>query len=93
LLAALLQLYGARKRTGCLGLVFKLLEQVRQHGADLAVGQGRGFVERGHRIFEFLELLELQGVDDGSDVLGGVAAEELLVLALEEGITRAAVFG
>jgi hypothetical protein len=39
-----------------------------------------------------LELLELQGVDEGGGVLRLVAlVEELLVLGLEQGITRAAL--
>lgn len=72
----------AQERTRGLGLVLELLQQVGQHRADLAVGEGRGLVESCDGILELLEALELQCVDDGGDVLGELIAlaKDLLVL-------------
>lgn len=80
-------------RTGCLGLVLELLQQVAEHGADLAVGEGRGLVERGDGALELGELLQLQRLDNGRDILAELIAlaEQLLVLGLEQSITRAAI--
>lgn len=80
-------------RTRCLGLVLELLQQVAEHGADLAVGEGRGFVEGSHGALKLGELLQLQRLDDGRDILAELVAlaEQLLVLGLEQGITRAAM--
>jgi hypothetical protein len=39
---------------GGLGLVLELVEQIGEHGRDLAIGEGGGLVERGDGILEFL---------------------------------------
>lgn len=80
-------------RTRCLSLVLELLQQVAEHGADLAVGEGSSFIERSDGTVELGELLELQRLDNVRDILAELIAlaEELLVLGLEQGITRAAV--
>jgi hypothetical protein len=78
------------ERTGSLGLILELLEQAAEHGADLAVGEGGGLVEGRDGILKLCELLELERVDNGRDVLELLAlGEQLLVLGLEEGIARA----
>jgi hypothetical protein len=80
-------------RTRCLGLVLELLQQVTEHGADLAVGEGGGLVEGSDGAVELGELLQLQRLDDGRDILAELIAlvEQLLVLGLEQSITRAAI--
>lgn len=80
-----------RWRTRCLGLVLELLQQAAEHSADLAVCEGCGLVERSDGIFELGELLQLQRLDDGRDILAELVAlaEQLLVLGLEQSITRA----
>ena len=80
-------------RTGCLGLVLELLQQVAEHGADLAVGEGGGLVEGRDGAVELGELLQLQRLDDGRDILAERIAlvEQLLVLGLEQSIARAAI--
>ena len=80
-------------RTRCLGLVLELLQQVAKHGADLAVGKGCCLVERSDGAVELGELLELQRLDNGRDILAELIAlaEQLLVLGLEQSITRAAI--
>lgn len=80
-------------RTRCLGLVLELLQQVAEHGADLAIGEGCGFVERSDGAVELGELLQLQRLDHGRDILAELIAlaEQLLVLGLEQSITRAAI--
>lgn len=80
-------------RTGCLGLVLEFLQQVAEHGADLAVGEGSGFIQRGDGTVKLGELLQLQRLDNGRDILAELIsfAEQLLVLGLEQSITRAAI--
>jgi len=80
-------------RTRCLGLVLEFLQQVAEHGADLAVGEGSGFIQRGDGTVELGELLQLQRLDNSRDILAELIslAEQLLVLGLEQSITRAAI--
>ena len=80
-------------RTRGLSLILELLQQVAEHGADLAVRKGCSLVKCSDSTFKLGELLELQRLHNCRHILAELIAlaEQLLVLGLEQSIARAVI--